>query len=99
MNNKIIVGIVIGVLIVGGSFYILKNKSSSPDSLITPTSIVTDECDDPQIKGNISSSGEKIFHVPGGQYYSVTQIDELKGEMWFCTEEEAILAGWRKSLR
>ncbi|MBM3359650.1 MAG: thermonuclease family protein, partial [Betaproteobacteria bacterium] len=25
------------------------------------------------IKGNISSSGERIYHVPGGQYYNRTK--------------------------
>jgi len=51
------------------------------------------------IKGNISSSGDKIFHVPDGQYYDRVKIDEGAGEKFFCTEEEAIAAGWRKSTR
>jgi micrococcal nuclease len=49
------------------------------------------------IKGNISSSGEKIYHLPGQRYYNQTVISESKGERWFCTEEEAQKAGWRKS--
>jgi micrococcal nuclease len=49
------------------------------------------------IKGNISSSGEKIYHIPGQRYYNQTVIDETKGEKWFCTEEEAQKVGWRKS--
>ena len=49
------------------------------------------------IKGNISSSGSKIFHVPGGRYYEQTRIDEGKGERWFCSEDEAKIAGWRRS--
>jgi micrococcal nuclease len=49
------------------------------------------------IKGNINSSGEKIYHVPGGKYYDKTVIDESKGERWFCSEAEAQSAGWRKS--
>jgi len=50
------------------------------------------------IKGNIStSSGEKIYHVPGQRYYEQTKIEPEKGERWFCTEEEAIANGWRKS--
>jgi len=50
------------------------------------------------IKGNISSSsGEKIYHVPGQRYYEQTKIEPDKGERWFCTEEEAIANGWRKS--
>jgi len=51
------------------------------------------------IKGNISSSGERIYHVPGAQNYGRTVISPQKGERWFCTEAEAIAAGWRKSKR
>lgn len=49
------------------------------------------------IKGNISSSGERIYHVPGQRYYARTIIDLRRGERWFCTEAEAIAAGWRRS--
>jgi len=50
------------------------------------------------IKGNISyNTGEKIHHVPGGDYYDQTVIDTSNGERWFCTEAEAVAAGWRKS--
>jgi len=48
------------------------------------------------IKGNISRRG-RIYHVPGGQYYGHTRIDTSKGERWFCHEEEARTAGWRRS--
>lgn len=49
------------------------------------------------IKGNISSSGEKIYHIEGQRYYDKTKIEEEKGERWFCTEKEAVESGWRKS--
>ena len=49
------------------------------------------------IKGNISSSGERIYHAPGQRYYDKTQINESKGERWFCTEQEVVRAGWRKA--
>jgi len=49
------------------------------------------------IKGNISSSGEKIYHLPGQKFYDKTVIDENRGERWFCSEEEAQKSGWRKS--
>jgi hypothetical protein len=49
------------------------------------------------IKGNISSSGEKIYHLPGCDYYNQTVVDESKGEKWFCSEAEALAAGWRKA--
>ncbi len=52
------------------------------------------------IKGNISyRTGEKIYHVPGQQYYNSTEIDTSAGERWFCSEAEAQAAGWRKSKR
>ena len=51
------------------------------------------------IKGNISSSGERIYHVPGQQHYDDTRISRAKGERWFCSEEEARAAGWRRARR
>lgn len=49
------------------------------------------------IKGNISRSGERIYHVPGGKYYEKTRIDTSQGERRFCSEKEARAAGWRRS--
>ena len=51
------------------------------------------------IKGNISSSGDRIYHVIEGQYYNETKISIEKGERWFCSEVEAEENGWRKSKR
>src|SRR3546814_9025284 len=45
------------------------------------------------IKGNISAKGERIYHVPRGEYYEKTQISAGKGERWFCSEAEAQAAG------
>jgi len=53
---------------------------------------------DCKIKGNITTSGEKIYHLPGCGSYTKTQIDENRGERWFCSEEEAQASGWRKAL-
>ena len=52
---------------------------------------VYEEC---LIKGNINSKGEKIYHVPGSSSYDSTKIDTKAGERWFCTEYDAIRAGW-----
>lgn len=52
-----------------------------------------------RIKGNINSQGVKIYHLPGGDFYDQTVIEPEKGERWFCTEEEAVAAGWRRSKR
>lgn len=47
------------------------------------------------IKGNISRKGEKIYHVPWSRDYAKTKIKPGSGERWFCSEDEAVSAGWR----
>lgn len=44
------------------------------------------------IKGNHSRRGEFIYHLPGQRYYDVTRPEAL-----FCTESEAVAAGFRRS--
>ncbi|HWV42824.1 thermonuclease family protein [Pseudorhodoplanes sp.] len=51
------------------------------------------------IKGNVSRNGERIYHVPGMRDYDRTRINERSGERWFCTEDEARAAGWRRARR
>ncbi len=55
----------------------------------------TKVCD---IKGNITNLGEKIYHIPQSKWYVKTYIDEVRGERWFCSEDEARGAGWRGAL-
>ena len=71
--------------------YARQETSSATNNTASKTS---SNCDEPKIKGNINSKGEKIYHVPGGQFYDVTIPEEM-----FCTEEEAQAAGYRKSKR
>jgi endonuclease YncB( thermonuclease family) len=52
-----------------------------------------------RIKGNISRSGERIYHMPGQRDYERTQINTAQGERWFCSEAEARAAGWRRANR
>jgi endonuclease YncB( thermonuclease family) len=47
------------------------------------------------IKGNISGEGERIYHTPDSPSYPDTEIDESRGERWFCTEAAARAEGWR----
>ena len=49
------------------------------------------------IKGNVSASGRRLYHVPGGRDYDATRIDTDRGERWFCTEAEARAAGWTRA--
>jgi endonuclease YncB( thermonuclease family) len=52
-----------------------------------------------RIKGNISRSGERVYHVPGGEFYAQTVITPAAGERLFCSEQEARAAGWRRAQR
>ena len=52
-----------------------------------------------RIKGNINRKGDRIYHVPGGISYEATRIDGSRGERWFCSEDEARRAGWRRAPR
>jgi len=50
------------------------------------------------IKGNISEHGYgKTYFPPGCANYKRTKIDFEKGDMYFCTEEEAEAAGFTKA--
>lgn len=53
---------------------------------------------DCQIKGNIDkNSGDKIYHFPGCRQYEQTVIEKSLSEEWFCSEKEALKAGYQKS--
>lgn len=47
------------------------------------------------IKGNVNSRGEKIYHTPGQQAYSRTEIRPAEGDAWFCSSAEAEANGFR----
>lgn len=49
------------------------------------------------IKGNVSTRGERIYHMPGDEYYEETRISASHGERWFCSAQEAEAAGWRRA--
>jgi endonuclease YncB( thermonuclease family) len=46
------------------------------------------------IKGNISENGH-VYHAPWSPWYTRTKVSIDKGERWFCSEREALDAGWR----
>lgn len=50
------------------------------------------------VKGNISEKGYgKTYLIPGCDNYEKVKIDERKGEQYFCFEDDAIEAGFRKA--
>ncbi|KQS95141.1 hypothetical protein ASG68_29000 [Rhizobium sp. Leaf453] len=60
-----------------------------------PRHIYDPACD---IKGNIAAEDrEKIYHLPADSYYDDALISWLNGERWFCSEDEAQAAGWRRA--
>ncbi|MED1862965.1 thermonuclease family protein [Fictibacillus nanhaiensis] len=69
--------------------YVQEEGYVSGDVEKTDNQAKNEEC---TIKGNISSSGDKIYHLESGRYYKVT-----KPEIWFCSEKEAMDSGFRKS--
>jgi phosphatidylserine/phosphatidylglycerophosphate/cardiolipin synthase-like enzyme len=50
------------------------------------------------IKGNVSGRGERIYHMPEGSGYARVTMQGA-GKRWFCSEEQAVAAGWRKAAR
>jgi endonuclease YncB( thermonuclease family) len=48
------------------------------------------------IKGNVNRRGERIYHLPSSRDYRKVVINTAKGERWFCTEADAVKAGWRR---
>lgn len=46
------------------------------------------------IKGNIGNNG-RIYHPPWSPWYNKTKVTLSKGERWFCSEAEALAAGWK----
>jgi hypothetical protein len=49
------------------------------------------------IKGNVNWRGERIYHMHGTPFYDTAVINTQNGERWFCSEQEALAAGWRAS--
>lgn len=47
------------------------------------------------IKGNINAEGARIYHTPYSRWYDRTRISTARGERWFCSEADALAAGWR----
>jgi endonuclease YncB( thermonuclease family) len=60
----------------------------------TPSPLLRTTC---TIKGNVSRSGERIYHLPQSREYARVVIDTKAGERMFCSETEAQAAGWRAS--
>jgi|GEM_PF-5845700 DnaJ-domain-containing protein 1 len=97
----LLIALVLTGLVVGGGIVVLRNLQ--PTAILSP-GFATDRCPQGcitpppgcQIKGNINpETNEKIYHLPGDEFYDSTAIIPATGERWFCLEEEAVANGWR----
>ena len=70
----------------------LRAKFAAPLAAPELPTVTPEACLD--ILGNITASGEKIYHMQGQANYN-----NVKPEAYFCTEVDAQAAGYRKSLR
>jgi hypothetical protein len=75
---------------------LLPQGTPTEESLVPTTTPEPTDAPCLDIKGNISASGEFIYHLPGQSNYNQVEIDK-EGESYFCTEEEAEAAGFRKA--
>lgn len=46
------------------------------------------------IKGRVAR-GERIYLLPWANDYAKARINKQRGERWFCSEDDAVAAGWR----
>lgn len=91
------IGVVVSQFDVGRLF---AGWSGSSESVLVANPSGTEPHSDCDIKGNISiNSGRKLYHLPGMEDYANTNIEAQHGERWFCSEAEAIAAGWQKAPR
>ena len=71
-------------------------RSNESDHQVLGTSTDNTLPTDCTIKGNISENG-KLYHLPGCDSYNQVVISQQKGERWFCSESDALSAGWTKA--
>lgn len=73
---------------------------NAPSQHLTKENLQNNSSDDiestSQCRGNIKGNANSlVYHVPGGAYYDSVQAHIV----WFCSEQEAQNAGYRKSKR
>lgn len=60
----------------------------------TQTTPPNPRCD---IKANVTTNNVPTYHLPTCKAYTSTQVQLHHGDRWFCTEKEAVKAGFRKA--
>ena len=96
MTTFLKIGVFAGLMVAAmGGTAVMPPENTGQSSTTTARYAASADC---MIKGNISvGSREKIYHVPGQEYYTATEIRPYYGERWFCNEADARQAGWRRA--
>lgn len=50
------------------------------------------------VKGNLDRNDKRYYHLPGFKYYDSTAVNLDHGDRWFCSEEEAQKAGFKRAI-
>ncbi len=59
---------------------------------------VADEAGSPCTVKGIVDGGRKTLITPWSPWYRDVDVDPARGDRWFCSEAEAVAAGWRAPL-
>lgn len=86
--------LIVLALIIGGALGYLFSEPRMAMSMLDALKGQRQSCD---IKGNINDRGDRIYRLPGDEYYADTHVDESRGERWFCSSWDAWWAGWRRA--
>src|SRR5688500_2786038 len=73
------------------------NKESAPADISITLKQARPRPRERDVKGNITDKGDRIHVIPGSQADGMTRFNCATGERWFCSEMEAVEAGWRPS--
>jgi endonuclease YncB( thermonuclease family) len=71
---------------------------SAQSQLLAPASSAAASSPDCIIKGNVNRNGERIYHLPGQAAYAKINMEDPQ-KRWFCSEDDARAAGWRRAGR
>lgn len=78
------------------SHFARENKLGIFSETCSPSKPIKAECN---IKAQIQhDTNKKIYLLPGCRDYTQTLVERYRGEDWFCTEKDAVAAGFTKSL-
>ncbi|MDR0462697.1 MAG: hypothetical protein LBG64_00550 [Pseudomonadales bacterium] len=80
-----------GLFAFSGVFYDGQNDGQVLGETIAPN---PENC---LIKGDVNSRGQRIYYLPECTHYDLIVVNPLNGDAWFCTEEDAIEAGFTLS--